>query len=77
VSGWGSYVAFEDSEPLREACNNRCAGVGDPPCWALNPSEGINGGVDVRYEPCGECLRDIGVEPGDEFDEAAAVRRLL
>lgn len=27
--------------------------------------------------PCGECWRDVGVERGDEFDEAAAIARLL
>lgn len=69
---------FQDSPKAREACAKRCALVGDAICWELNAGMGIAGGIDLRYEkPCGECLRDIGIEPGDEFDEAAAVARLL
>ncbi len=71
------YRVFEERAELREACRERCAESGDPPCWELNPGDGIQGGVDVRYPPCGDCLRDIGIEPGDEFDEAAAAARLL
>lgn len=71
------YRAFEDDAKLRDACAERCAMVGDAPCWALNPDQGIDGGVDVRETPCCECLRDIGIEPGDEFDQNAAIRPLL
>lgn len=61
------------TDALRAACADRCEG--DPPCYEMNGS----GPVDAPYcnNPCGECLRDCGIEPGDEFDEAAAVRRLL
>ena len=71
------WKTFETNEKLRDACTERNAQAGDPPCWALNPEMGIYGGVDCRYKPCGECLRDAGIEPGDEFDEAAAAARLL
>lgn len=53
---------------LRAACTKRCAEFGDPACWEI-------GVLDPK--PCGECYRDIGIEPGDEFDEDAAIARLL
>lgn len=62
-----AHPTMATSEPLRAACTERCAVFGDPPCYAV-----VN-----DCKPCGECLRDIGVEPGDEFDEAAAIRRLI
>lgn len=60
---------------LKAACADRSADFGDPPCYQLNGS----GPVDAPYcnKPCAECLRDCGYEPGDEFDENAAVGRLL
>lgn len=60
---------------LREACRNRCGNFGDPPCYEMNGS----GPVDAPYcnKPCGECMRDVGYEPGAEFDENAAIGRLL
>lgn len=59
--------AFLTDQRLRDACRNSCAEFGDPPCWEVAPMS----------KPCGECLRDVGYEPGDEFDEEAAVGRLL
>jgi len=39
---------------LRAACRERCAAVGDPPCWRLpelvDPCEHIT--------PCADCLKD-------------------
>lgn len=66
-----SHPTFRNDDKLREACRNRCAEFGDPACWEIDP----RGRADTP--PCGECLRDVGVEPGDEFDEGAALRRLL
>jgi hypothetical protein len=62
-----SLPTFETDMKLRDACQERCAIVGDPPCWEVmrNP------------KPCGDCLRDVGIEPGDEFDETAAIGRML
>jgi hypothetical protein len=57
---------FDDTR-LKSACQDRCADVGDPPCYEVVPG----------CKPCGECLRDIGIEPGDEFDEDAAIGRLI
>jgi hypothetical protein len=57
-----------DDPKIRDACSERCATFGDPPCWEI-------GVLDPK--PCDECLRDCGIEPGDEFDENAAIRRLL
>ena len=53
----------------------RCAGFGDPPCYELEGSGPID--KPFVWKACGECLRDCGIEPGDEFDENAAVRALL
>jgi len=60
---------------LRDACAARCGEDGDPPCYAMNGQ----GPVDAPYnnKPCGECWRDVGVERGDEFDESAAIGRML
>lgn len=52
---------------LMKACQNRRAMNGNVPCPL----------ADIRALPCGECLRDCGIEPGDEYDEAAAVARML
>ena len=64
---------------LRDACTDRCAAVGDPPCHELNDRalRGVNADDHTHLPPCGECWRDVGVEPGDEFDEEAAVGKLL
>jgi len=69
-----SLPTFDDPG-LREACRVRCADFGDPACFEMNGS----GPVDAPYcnKPCAECMRDTGHEPGDEFDESAAVGRLL
>lgn len=60
---------------LRAACAARCNDNGDPACHEMNDS----GPVSAPYcnKPCGECWRDVGVEPGDEFDENAAIGRLV
>lgn len=71
------YTLFEEDDRVREACRERCADVGDPPCWELNPGDGIAGGVDVRYAPCRECLIECGIEPNEAPDPAAVVRPLL
>lgn len=64
---------------LREACAERCAEFGDPPCHELRArhERQVNADSVDPIKPCGECWRDVGVEPGDEFDEAAAVGRLI
>lgn len=65
-------------DPAREACRERCAEFGDPPCyeiWQDSPSPAEQ--RDGKWVPCAECLRDVGIEVGDEFDETAAVGRLL
>lgn len=69
-----SLPTFDDPR-VAEACRARCADFGDPACYELNGS----GPIAAPYcnKPCGECLRDVGVEPGDEFDENAAVGRLV
>lgn len=63
---------------IRSACTDRCAEFGDPACHELIESGeraiAADGGL---ITPCGECWRDVGVEPGDEFDENAAVGRLV
>lgn len=61
-------IGFDDPK-LRSACQDRCGNFGDPACYELDDP--------TCHVPCGECLRDIGIEPGDEFDENAAIRRLL
>jgi len=61
-----THPTFDDPK-LRAACTERCAEHGDPPCFD----------VMANPPPCGECLRDCGIEPGDEFDENAAIARLL
>lgn len=66
-----THPTFDDAR-LRDACTGRCAVVGDPPCFTLGDAA-----YKAGMQPCGECLRDVGVEPGDEFDEAAAIARLL
>lgn len=65
-------------EKLRSACQDRCGEYGDPACYELI-ERALRGTADPAddIKPCGECLRDIGIEPGDEFDENAAVGRLL
>lgn len=64
-----------DDPRLRAACAERCAESGDPPCHELEGTGPIN--RPFVWKPCGECYRDCGVEPGDEFDENAAIARLL
>ncbi len=66
------------SDPrLRSACQDRCAEFGDPACYGLTERGKRNNYPIEAIKPCGECLRDIGVEPGDEFDESAAIGKLL
>ena len=67
-----------DHPGIRDACAERCAGFGDPPCHELiaNGQRAINA-LGTAMKPCGECWRDVGVEPGDEFDEDAALGRLV
>jgi hypothetical protein len=64
---------------VRDACSNRCGEFGDPPCYELGEraARGVNADTTDPIKPCGECWRDVGVEPGDEFDEDAAIRRLI
>lgn len=71
---WMSDPRWSD-EKIREACLNRCGADGDPACFEMNGQ----GPVEKPYDnaPCGECLRDVGIEPGDEFDEGAAIGRML
>lgn len=63
---------------IRAACADRCAETGDPACHELidRAARGINPDLEPM-KPCGECWRDVGVEPGDEFDEDAAIGRLV
>jgi hypothetical protein len=62
---------------IRDTCAERCAEFGDPPCHKLaDRAEGLVN-PDEPLKPCGECWRDVGVEPGDEFDENAAIGRLV
>lgn len=70
---------FSECAKLRDACAERCAEFGDPPCHELENRTRNSRFNDVMepIKPCGECLRDIGIEPGDEFDANAAVRLLL
>lgn len=65
----------KDDPRLRDACAERCAESGDPPCYALDGTGPIN--RPFIWKPCGECYRDCGFEPGDEFDADAAVGLLL
>lgn len=64
---------------VREACAGRCGDVGDPPCYELNERGArlTNPENQPPFKPCGDCWRDVGVEPGDEFDENAAIGRLV
>jgi hypothetical protein len=71
------WTMFEVDEKLRDACTERCAAAGDPPCWSLNPEQGLAGGVDVRYPPCVDCLVDAGCETDAPLDPAAVVAPLL
>jgi hypothetical protein len=78
VPGWAGAVTVRSDtmplptfadEKLRSACQDRCADYGDPPCYELDDP--------TCHKPCADCLRDIGIEPGDEFDENAAIGRML
>lgn len=84
VPGWaGATIPRSEAMPLptfddpgvRKACEARCEEFGDPACYKMNGQ----GPVDDPYDnsPCSDCMRDVGYEPGDEFDENAAVGRLL
>lgn len=59
---------FYNNPALRDACDARATARGDAVCWRLNPDDDA---IDVRYgnDPCKECLRDIGIEVGDDNDE--------
>lgn len=57
---------------LREACSDRCAEVGDPPCYRLDCWDG--------KDWCVDCREDAGEDTGDDpipLDPDAVVRPLL
>jgi len=56
-----THPTFATSDRLRRACATRSAltdGVFTSACFEIARD----------MPPCGECLRDVGVEPGDEYD---------
>jgi len=54
-------------DPARDACRERCAEFGDPPCWVITDN----------WKACADCLSDIGVEAVVPLDPSAVVRPLL
>lgn len=66
-----------NKDPARAACYERCAEFGDPPCYEIHEApcgEYINQRL---WEPCDDCLRDIGVEVIDPLDPCAVIAPLL
>lgn len=58
-------------DPCRDACAERCAGFGDPPCYDVCRDAG------VPWIACDDCLRDCDCEIIVEIDPDAVVRNLL
>jgi hypothetical protein len=50
----GIVKDFDDE--LRKICAEKCADVGDPPCWKL--PDMTSDCDDEIIEPCLECLKD-------------------
>ena len=65
----------EIPDKVREACADRCSEIGGPPCYEPDGPAPVDAAF--VWRPCGECLRDCGIEPGDEYDAAAAVGDLF
>lgn len=58
-------------EALRDACQERCAGFGDPPCWELDRRE------NVPFDACADCVSDVDGPQPEPLDPDAVVRPLL
>lgn len=63
------------TDPVLAVCAERCAALGDPPCYEL---EGT-GPVDAPFvwAPCSECLADVGVHVPIALDPDAVIRNLI
>jgi hypothetical protein len=57
-------------DPLRDACQERCAQFGDPPCFDVVADWG-----DQCW--CDDCKREAGVEVFEPLDPAAVIGPLL
>jgi hypothetical protein len=56
---------------LRDACSERCAEYGEPPCYEIAPEAYAHEG------PCTECLKECGIEIVEPIDPNAAIGNLL
>ena len=67
------------NDPARDACAERCAEFGDPPCWEVvaDMKRELGERLGPAWSPCADCFRDIGVEVVDPIDPAAIVSPLL
>jgi hypothetical protein len=58
-------------DPVLDACAERCAEFGDPPCHELDRRN------DEPFVPCADCLRACGLEVPDPIDPRAVIEPLL
>lgn len=58
---------------VKAICRERCAEVGDPPCYRFDDEKGI------PFLPCPECLADVLGTPTkpEAIDPEAAIRDLF
>jgi hypothetical protein len=59
------------ADRIREACAEKCAEFGEPPCYELDAD------VWAKEGPCADCLRYCGIETPEPLDPNAVVERLL
>lgn len=59
------------TDKLREACRERCAEAGDPPCYRFDDQE------NVPFTACSECLNEVGESPTVPLDPDAVIRNLI
>lgn len=58
-------------DPARAACRERCANVGDPPCYEVDADAGR------EWTACDDCKRDVGAEVIEPLDPDAVTRPLI
>jgi len=64
-------------DPARNACQERCAEFGDPLCYEIHEQPHGEYVAQKPWQPCADCLSDIGVEVVEPLDPGAVVRPLL
>lgn len=59
------------TDKIRDACRERCAQAGDPPCYRFDDD------AKVPFAPCSDCLAECGMPLSEPLDPNAAIRNLI